>query len=105
MTERRDLPAGGFSPWLRRIRVGLVEEDGADVPCGECSACCTTSHFVHVGPDETRALAGIPRELLFPAPGLPAGNVLPGYDGQGRCPDAPMTAGSSPRPGSRGTAI
>lgn len=86
MTERRDLPAGGFSPWLRRIRVGLVEEDGADVPCGECSACCTTSHFVHVRPEETQTLARIPQELLFPAPALPAGNVLLGYDEQGRCP-------------------
>ena len=86
MTERRDLPAGGFSSWLRRTRVALVEEDGADVPCGECSACCTTSHFVHVGPEENQTLARIPRGLLFPAPGLPAGNVLLGYDEYGRCP-------------------
>jgi Fe-S-cluster containining protein len=56
------------------------------VPCGGCSACCTTSHFVHVGPDESRSLARIPRELPFPATGLPAGNVLMGYDEQGRCP-------------------
>ncbi len=76
MTGRRDLPAGGFSSWLRRTRVALLEEDGADVPCGECSACCTTSHFVHVRPEETQTLARIPRELLFPAPGLPDGNVL-----------------------------
>lgn len=86
MTERRDLPAGGFAAWLRRIRAALLGEGGADVPCGECSACCTTSHFVHVGREESRALARIPRELLFPAPGLPAGNVLLGYDEQGRCP-------------------
>ena len=86
MTARRDLPAGGFSSWLRRTRVALVEEDGPDVPCGECSACCTTSHFVHVRPEETQSLAGIPRELLFPSPGLPEGNVLLGYDEQGRCP-------------------
>lgn len=76
MTGRRDLPAGGFSSWLRRTRVALLEEDGADVPCGECSACCTTSHFVHVRPEETQTLARISRELLFPAPGLPDGNVL-----------------------------
>jgi len=78
MTGRRDLPAGGFSSWLRRTRVALLEEDGADVPCGECSACCTTSHFVHVRPEETQTLARIPQELLFPAPALPAGNVLLG---------------------------
>jgi uncharacterized protein len=86
MTERRDLPVGEFSAWLRRTRVVLREQHEADVPCGECSACCATSHFVHVGPEEARTLARIPRELLFPAPGLPAGNVLLGYDEQGRCP-------------------
>jgi len=69
MSARRDLPAGGFSCWLRRTLVALTEEGEADVPCGECSACCTTSHFVHLGPEETRTLARIPRELLFPAPG------------------------------------
>jgi len=86
MSARRDLPAGGFSCWLRRTLVALTEEGEADVPCGECSACCTTSHFVHVGPEETQTLARIPRELLFPAPGLPAGNVLMGYNEQGCCP-------------------
>ena len=86
MSKRRDLPAGELSSWLRRMRVVLIEEGDADVPCGECSACCTTSHFVHVGPEEARALARIPRELLFPAPGLPAGNVLLGYDEHGSCP-------------------
>lgn len=86
MTVRRDLPAGEFSSWLRRTRAALVEEGGADVPCAECSACCTTSHFVDVGPEETRTLARIPRELLFPAPDLPQGSVLLGYDENGRCP-------------------
>jgi len=86
MTEGRDLPAGAFSSWLRSMRVALQRGGEADVPCGGCSACCTTSHFVHVRPDESRSLARIPRELLFPATGLPAGNVLMGYDEQGRCP-------------------
>jgi uncharacterized protein len=39
-----------------------------------------------VRPEETCALARIPRELLFPAPGLPRGNLLMGYDKDGRCP-------------------
>jgi len=86
MTEGRDLPAGAFSCWLRRTRAALMEAGDADVPCGECSACCTTSHFVHVRPDETRTLARIPRELQFPAPGMSKGNVVLGYDEQGRCP-------------------
>ena len=85
-TRLPDLPAGGFSAWLDRTRAALVDDSGADVACGECTACCTTSHFVHVRPDETDALAHIPRELLFAAPGLPRGNVLLGYDKNGRCP-------------------
>jgi len=86
MSGPRDLPAGEFSSWLRGTRAALRGESGADVPCGTCSACCSTSHFVHIGSEETRSLARIPRELLFPAPGLPAGNVLLGYDEHGRCP-------------------
>ena len=86
MSELRDLPAGEFSSWLRRTRAVLLGEGGADVPCGACSACCTTSHFVHIRPEETQTIARIPRELLFPAPGLPAGTLLLGYDELGRCP-------------------
>jgi uncharacterized protein len=86
MSRPQDLPAGGFSSWLRAMRLALLEEDAADVPCGECTACCMTSHFVHVRPEETEALAHIPRELQFPAPGLPKGNVLLGYNENGHCP-------------------
>jgi uncharacterized protein len=56
------------------------------VPCGDCTACCTASQFIHVGPDELDTLAVIPADLLFPAPGFPAGHVLMGHDEQGRCP-------------------
>jgi Fe-S-cluster containining protein len=80
------LPAGGFSAWLREMRRALLEEAAADVPCGECSACCSTSHFVHVGPRDMEALARIPRGLLFPAPGRPAGHFVLGYDDGGCCP-------------------
>jgi hypothetical protein len=41
---------------------------------------------VHIGPDETDTLAQIPAKLLFPAPGLPRGHVLLGYDDRGHCP-------------------
>ena len=87
VTRRQELSAGGFSSWLRRMRGALMGEDvGTDVPCGECCACCASSHFVHVGPGETRTLAAIPAALLFPAPGLPTGTKLMGYDEHGRCP-------------------
>jgi uncharacterized protein len=56
------------------------------VPCAGCTACCEASQFIHVAPDETDALAHIPRALLFPAPGAPAGHLVMGYDERGRCP-------------------
>jgi hypothetical protein len=45
-----------------------------------------SSQFVPIGPDETDTLAHIPAELLFPAPRLPRGHVLLGYDERGQCP-------------------
>ena len=73
-----DIPAGRFSTWLGEI--------GAGVPCGTCTACCTSSQFVHLAPDERETLARIPEALLYPAPGLPKGNVVLGYDERGHCP-------------------
>jgi hypothetical protein len=86
MERPQALSAGVFSTWLDGMRAALADDTGTDVPCGECDACCRASYFIHVRPDEGSALAAIPGELLFPAPGLSAGNVLLGYDEQGRCP-------------------
>ncbi|MCU1374508.1 MAG: hypothetical protein JWO68_1794 [Actinomycetia bacterium] len=68
------------------MSAAIAGERSSDVPCGECTACCTASQFIHIGPDEVDALAHIPTPLLFPAPGLPAGHVLMGYDERGHCP-------------------
>ncbi len=84
--DDRGLAAGDFSPWILDMQAAIRGERGSDVPCGECTACCTSSQFVHIGPDETDTLACIPDELLFPAPLLPDGHVLVGYDQDGRCP-------------------
>jgi Fe-S-cluster containining protein len=80
------LPAGGFSAWLARIESAIDGRATAEVPCHGCTACCTSSQFVHIGPDETDTLAHIPSELLFPAPRLPRGHVVLGYDERGHCP-------------------
>jgi Fe-S-cluster containining protein len=84
--DATELPAGAFLAWLRDMERALRGEIDADVPCGGCTACCRSSQFVHIGPDETDTLAHIPRELLFPAPRLPKGNVVLGYDEDGCCP-------------------
>jgi Fe-S-cluster containining protein len=68
------------------IRAAIRDREASDVPCNGCTACCTSSQFVHIGPDETDTLAHIPAELLFPAPGRPRGHVVLGYDERGHCP-------------------
>ena len=86
MPDSAALDAGTFGHWLDDVRAAIRGERDADVACGTCVGCCAASQFVHIGPDETDALAHIPPELLFPAPGMPAGTVLMGYDEHGRCP-------------------
>ena len=54
--------------------------------CDGCTACCTSSQFVPIGPDESDTLAHIPAALLFPAPRLPKGHYVLGYDERGHCP-------------------
>jgi Fe-S-cluster containining protein len=74
--------AGRFSEWLEQLQSG----NEMAVPCGACTACCTSSQFVHIEPDERETLARIPVGLRFPAPGLPEGHVVLGYDEHGQCP-------------------
>lgn len=82
----QDLDAGDFSSWLSQAEAAIRGEGDADVACGSCVACCTSSQFVHIEPDEAATLARIPSHLLVPAPGLPDGHVVMGYDDAGRCP-------------------
>ena len=77
---------GGFSQWLHDVRVAIRGTAPSEVPCGSCTACCTSSQFIHIGPDETQTRAHIPATLLFPAPRMPPGHVLMGYDKHGHCP-------------------
>ncbi len=86
MDDPQDLPAGDFGPWLSAITAAIEGSGVSEVPCGTCTACCTSSQFIHIAPDEAEALAHIPRALRFPAPGLPPSHVLMGYDEHGRCP-------------------
>jgi uncharacterized protein len=84
--SQSNLSAGTFSTWLRSIRKALRENRGMKVSCGDCNACCRSSHFIHINTEETRTLRRIPKQLLFPAPLRPEGNMILGYDKQGRCP-------------------
>ena len=82
----QQLQAGDFAAWLVSMRAAVRGEQSANVPCGDCTACCASAQFIHIAPDETDALAHIPRAVLFPAPRAPSGHVLMGYDERGRCP-------------------
>jgi Fe-S-cluster containining protein len=78
--------AGGFSRWLDDIQSALAQNADMEVPCGGCTACCTSSQFVHIEPDEVETLSRIPVSLRFPAPERPKGHVVLGYDEHGCCP-------------------
>jgi Fe-S-cluster containining protein len=81
------IDAGPFGAWLAAARASLRGEGrGLDVPCGDCVGCCTSSLFIHIGPDETDTLAVIPARLLVRAPGRPRGHRLLGFAADGSCP-------------------
>jgi uncharacterized protein len=82
----RPLDAGDFGTWLVGIQQALDGDGGSDVPCDGCTACCRSSQFIPIEPDETETRSHIPPELLFPAPRRPEGHALLGYDEHGRCP-------------------
>ena len=79
-------PAGVFTEWLRATRRAHQTDTDLDVPCGDCAACCASSYFVHIRPDDAKTLRRVPAELLVPTPGAPKGHVVMGYDQHGRCP-------------------
>ena len=86
MCETNDLPAGKFSTWFKEILQSETGKNGMDVPCGSCTACCKSSYFIHVRPEEKETIAHIPKNRLFPAPGLPKGHMVLGYNQDGHCP-------------------
>lgn len=81
-----DLDAGPIAAWAEALTTAVATGGTSDVPCGSCTACCTSSQFVLIGPDEVDTLAHVPAEVRFPAPGAPAGWQLLPYDEHGRCP-------------------
>lgn len=85
MADSTDIAAGEFSSWIAETRNGLATNAGAEVPCGSCTACCRSSQFILIGPDDP-ARGLIDERLLVPAVGLPRGFSVMGYDANGHCP-------------------
>jgi uncharacterized protein len=61
------IAAGAFGEWLAQTRASLRGEAGADVPCGDCVGCCTSSYPVPIRPQDTLAVATIPARFLATA--------------------------------------
>lgn len=78
--------AGEFSLWLNDIRRALISNGEMNVACGDCTACCTSSYFIHISSSEKETLGRIPEELQFEAIGSRKGDVLLGYTDDGSCP-------------------
>ncbi|EAR10099.1 YkgJ family cysteine cluster protein [Reinekea blandensis] len=83
---KTQINAGEFSQWLKDFIDTMKGRQSGNVPCGECVGCCTSSKFILVRPTDNAARTRIPDNLLFPAPGLPEGFDLLGYNEQGHCP-------------------
>ena len=79
-------PAPAFGAWLEATLATLRDDVPAEVPCGDCNACCRTFHQIHIRPCEKRARKRLPKEHLSVAPGLPPGYLLLGYTESGACP-------------------
>ncbi|HEX2986872.1 MAG TPA: YkgJ family cysteine cluster protein [Chloroflexota bacterium] len=80
------MPAGDFSSWLAEIVEAIRGERTSDVPCDGCTACCTSSQFVHIDPSDADTLSHVSPKLRFPAPFMPRGHFVLGYDERGHCP-------------------
>jgi uncharacterized protein len=80
------LPAGHYGRWVVEMEAAIAGTGSSEVACGTCTGCCTSSQFIHIRPDETDVLTHIPKALLFPAPHLPTGYMVMGYDDRGHCP-------------------
>jgi len=78
--------AGEFSTWLSDMRNALISNSEMKVECGECTACCRSSYFIHISSNEKETLRCIPKELQFDAIGPKKGDVLLGYRKDGTCP-------------------
>jgi uncharacterized protein len=82
MNSTSEIDAGDFGHWLKLT----LSAEAADVPCGECNACCRASYFIHVSDHEQNAREHIPQELIFPAPGSRGKQWVMGFDETGSCP-------------------
>ncbi len=71
-SEGDPVDAGEFADWLERFAAALRGDEGTDVPCGDCTGCCTSGYSLQLRPSDGPALALIPAERLLRVPGFAA---------------------------------
>jgi len=85
MVDCTDVDAGDFGTWASTTLTGFAERGDANVACGSCTACCRSSQFILIEPDDP-SRSHIDADLVVPAVGLPDGFSVMGYDEHGACP-------------------
>ncbi|MEO6368735.1 MAG: YkgJ family cysteine cluster protein [Steroidobacteraceae bacterium] len=85
MSRGSEVDAGAFSDWLRAMRAVLRDEQGADVPCGDCVGCCVSSYPIPLRPSDVVAQEQVPEQFVLHGPHRP-GHMLMGYRDDGTCP-------------------
>jgi len=88
-----NVAAGPFTAWLAAFRAALRGDTGNDVPCGDCTGCCTSGYSLQLRPTDARALAVVPVQWLVESPAFAPGQktLPPRADGScqmlesGRC--------------------
>lgn len=76
--------AGKFSAWLEMTKGTIQNRGDVKVPCGNCTACCTSGFYIAVGKHELGALKRIPEDLLNKIPGMPDLYYI-GFNKKGHC--------------------
>ena len=85
-TSEPTVDAGPFGAWLADALRVLRGEAEADVPCGTCTGCCTSSYYVRIRACDRAAVAGISSSYFVRAEGMPLDESLMGWRDDGTCP-------------------
>lgn len=78
--------AGPFGAWLHKLRASLHGDAGMDVPCGDCTGCCTSGYSIQLRRSDVAARALVPAELTVEAPGFAPGDLTVAARDDGTCP-------------------
>ncbi|MFO1454886.1 MAG: YkgJ family cysteine cluster protein [Steroidobacteraceae bacterium] len=84
--DEHTVNAGPFGAWLLRLRASLHGDTGMDVPCGDCTGCCTSGYSIQLRRSDVAARARVPVGITVEAPGFAPGDLtLPARE-DGTCP-------------------